>query len=115
MTDGVSYVHRNNRFAPQRHHHAESARSDQIHSGDTEAGSEYAVEWRRRTSPLNVPEHAHTHFFVRAGSDGVTDQVANRADAAVLFQFRRQLDAFRHHYDGEAPAHFFAFPNLLAD
>ncbi len=91
MANGVGHVDRNNGIAVQRDHHAEAAGGDQVDGGHAEACRQNAVEGRRRTSALNVPEHADSNIISRNAGDAVEDQVAEVAGAAILFELLWQL------------------------
>src|SRR5580700_176423 len=115
MADGVGHVDRNDGVAVQGNHHAETSGGDQVDGGHAKAGRQDAVEGRGRASALNVSQHADPHFFAGAVADGIADQGADGAGAAVLLQFRRELHAFSHHDDGEVLSGFFALGNVAAN
>src|SRR2546426_58952 len=54
-------------------------------------------------------------LVAEADADGAADQVADGAGTTVLLQLRWQVDAFRHHHDGEPFAITLAFGHVVAD
>src|SRR5713101_5472281 len=113
--DGLGDVHGFDALIAQANHFAESALSDQVHRGHAESGCQDSVEGRGRAPALDVSQHADSHFFVSAGGDGVADQIADGAGTTVLLQLRWQMNAFRHHHDGEPFAITLAFGHVVAD
>ena len=61
----------------QTDHFAEAARGDQVHGGYSEACGQDAIEGCRRSTPLDMSQHAHPHFSVSTQRDGIADQIAD--------------------------------------
>src|SRR5258708_2728875 len=115
MADGMGYVDGNDRLALQGDHLAETSGGDQIHSRYAEARGQDAVEGRGRAAALNVAQHTDAYFFPGAAGDGVADQVADGAGAAILLHRWRKLHAFSQDHDGEMFANPFALGDMFAN
>src|SRR5579863_8895897 len=62
-----------------------------------------------------MPQHADPHLFVHTSRDGVAENVADSPGPAILLQFWREVNSFRHHNDGETLAETLAQKHVLAD
>src|ERR1051326_4301086 len=115
LANGFTNIHSLNSLIAQANHFAELTLRNCVHSGHTKASAENAVKRCRRTTTLNMAQHADANFLTRSRRNDSPNEISHTSTTAIFFQFRRKSYTLGHHNNGEVLAITLAGSDVVAN